>query len=372
MTWRPVLRGGDADRARALVAAIVDELATRAPSGPTLSHGHAGIALLHAYRARAGETATGEAAFDCLAQALDGIAEIPQPWLFHGHAGIAFALAHLPEVAGDVEDVLAQLDGLIAQPLAEARWPYEWELMFGAIGLGVYGLERGASAIVARVVHHLGARAEHEGERVTWRAFDPGDPEGYFNLGIAHGVAGAIAFLAAAIATPGARDLLPGAVAWLRARERPGAVPAYPMTEARRVELLTATVDGWCYGDPSTALAYVRAGAAADEPAWRAAGHALAIRAARRTDGELAAIGIDDALCHGAIGRAHLFHRLGLALADDELLACAARWYDRALTTVLSRVAVCGLQTGLAGIGLGLLAGYSAIEPAWDRALLLG
>jgi hypothetical protein len=144
------------------------------------------------------------------------------------------------------------------------------------------------------------------------------------------------------------------------------------MTEARRVELLTATVDGWCYGDPSTALAYVHAGRAAGEAAWIAAGHALASRAARRTDAELATIEIDQALCHGAIGQAHLFHRLGIALADDELLASASRWYERALATDLESVSECGLQTGLAGIGLGLLGGYSDVEPAWDRALLLG
>jgi hypothetical protein len=184
------------------------------------------------------------------------------------------------------------------------------------------------------------------------------------NLGIAHGVAGAIAFLAEAIAAPGARALLGDTVAWLRARERALAVPSFALTEGRALH--AGLIDGWCYGDVSTAFAFVRAGQAASEPAWIAAGQALATRAARRSDAELATFSIEGGFCHGAIGRAHIFHRLGIALGDDEQLAAASRWYAR--TTDVGEL---GLQSGRVGVALGLLAGYSDAEPAWDRAFLL-
>jgi hypothetical protein len=78
------------------------------------------------------------------------------------------------------------------------------------------------------------------------------------------------------------------------------------------------------------------------------------------------------ALCHGTAGRAHLFHRLGTALADDELLATARAYYLETLAR-LPRVdpADGTLRSGTAGIALCLLGAVSAREPQWDRVLLL-
>ena len=350
-----MLFDAEADRARALVEAIATALAD--PDQVSLADGWAGLALVHGYRAKAGAEGAQDLAGEALEHALGGITAVP--WLFTGYAGIGFALQHLDADAGEA---LEELDGLVARALAVAS---AWDLTDGAIGLGVYALERGDRALVDRVVERLATLVEPDG---AWRLFDSADDDdaaGYHDLGIAHGVAGAVAFLAEAIAAPGARALLAGAVAWLRARER-ATTPSLPMTEGRRVLEHTGIVDGWCHGDVSTALAFVRAGQAADEPAWIAAGQALALRAARRTDAELAGFSIEGGLCHGAIGRAHIFHRLGLALGDDELLAAARHAY---LQT--ERVAGDGLQFGNAGVALGLLASYTAIEPAWDRVFLL-
>ncbi|MCE9575933.1 MAG: hypothetical protein K8W52_22470 [Deltaproteobacteria bacterium] len=367
--WRPVLDGSLAARARATVAEIAAELDRRDLPTASLADGLAGIALFHGYRARAGEAADDDATFRTLERALAQIAELSSPWLFTGYAGIGFAIQHLADVVGDTAETLAQLDDLVVQTLRAEPWAYEWELMCGAIGLGVYGLERGDHAIVARVVDILEARAEPMAVGRAWRAFDDQDDRvGHFNLGMAHGVAGVVGFLAeACTVAPRGAPLLRAAVDWLRTNERVGHARAYPGFAAPRVA--SRATDGWCYGDQPTALALMRAGRALGDVALVDAAAGIARRAARRTGDELATLYITTALCHGSIGQALLFHRLGETLDDDDVRACARAWYARALDELAS-VTEAGLQGGLAGVGLGLIAGYSVVEPTWMRMLL--
>jgi len=113
------------------------------------------------------------------------------------------------------------------------------------VGFGVYALEQlpSPSAIecLAYVVDRLDEIAERSADGITWFALPkllPDSqrqlcPNGYYNLGVAHGVAGVIAFLANVYALDErevrgvtrvrtkARQLLEGAVAWLLARRMP-------------------------------------------------------------------------------------------------------------------------------------------------------
>jgi hypothetical protein len=342
MAWRPVLDGDDAERARAVVAEIADALATPPGDDPSLGAGSAGIALLHGYRALDGDEASEERTFDALAHALEHAGTRPLPSLFNGLGGIAFAAQHLQPVVGEVE-ALETLDEIVRRLLDDPRLTREVELCDGWIGFGVVALERPALApLVERAVAALDA----------WRTGDP------VNLGLAHGVAGTVAFLAR-VADARLREIVP----WLRGHI--GDRFPIPMSDP---EILGVRADGWCYGEPSTAVALVAAGRALAEPAWIDAGRALANRAAARTDAELAALGVDAAFCHGTAGRAHLLNRLGQALGDDALVAAARAWYRETLAR--GAVGTPGIQAGDAGVALSLLGAVSGVEPAWDRALL--
>lgn len=369
MTWTPTLVGADADRARAVVETIADELRRRAVTTPSLGYGNAGLAVLHGYRALAGVAGAEEDAVACIEAAMGAVAKEPGPWLYMGYAGLGFALQQLAPVAGDVDDALAQVDAMIASELA-APFYMPYELIGGMVGLGVYALGRGLGPVRDAVVQYL-TTTMVDG---AWRTYDhPGQPalhpDGYFNLGLAHGVAGAVTFLGDA----GARALAADGIAWLRAREQPGTL-RYPMMLGDKQER-DYTLDGWCYGEPATAIAYVRAGLALGESDWVDAGRELALVSARRTDAELAHVTIDAGLCHGATGRAQLFARLADLLASDELHAAATCWHRRALTELAAPGALAaykpGIQVGLAGIGLSLLAATETRDPAWDRMLLI-
>ena len=320
--WRPVLAGDEAVRARALVDEIVAALPELRDG--SLADGAAGLALLHAYRG------DDEASLAALQLALEQVSV--EPGLFSGATGIGFVLAHLE--AGD-DEAMAVFDAAAARDLDKVGW----ELTRGAVGLGVYARERGDRALVARVVARLEAVAAD-----GWRAVDR-DLSRYDDLGLAHGVAGALAFLARAGASTDS------ALAWLRARERP---EGFPMTLERGGAALTGHVDGWCYGDLSVAIALLAAG---ERDAARATAH----RSVRRTDAT-----VEGGVCHGTAGRALIFQRLGLALADELLLDAARAEYAKVVA-----VAEPDWLGGNIGIALALLAAVDDREPAWARALLL-
>ncbi len=369
MTWTPTLVGAEADRARGIVEAIAAELRGRDVSTPSLGYGNAGLAVFHGYRALAGVAGADEDAGACIEAAMGAVAEEPCPWLYMGYAGLGFALQQLAPVAGDVEEALAQVDAMIASELAAPLYmPYE--LIGGMVGLGVYAQGRGLVPVRDAVVQYLATTAVDG----AWRTYDlPGQPglhpDGYYNLGLAHGIAGAVTFLGDA----GARALATSGIAWLRSREQPGPL-RYPMMLDEK-QVRDYTLDGWCYGEPAMAIAYVRAGQALGEADWVEMGRELALVSARRTSAELAHVAIDAALCHGSTGRAHLFARLAELLASDELHAAATHWHRRALTQLAEPGALAtykpGIQVGLAGIGLALLAATERRAPAWDRMLLL-
>jgi hypothetical protein len=396
--WQPLLDGTDRERALAAVDAIVTDLAA-IDLDPSLYYGHAGVALLHGYRARCGAADSLDAAAEHLGAAAEMFAEERAPWLARGFSGVAFAIAHLSDVVETEPDTLPDLDAAIANVVDRDPWPFPWELMVGLIGLGVYGLERAATpagrAIVERAVGHLAAIADRSPGNATWRVvggdYPPelvaANPDGFPSINVPYGVLGAIGFLAAAraIHVEGADpSLLADSVAWLRALDRTGERHRYPGNIAPGWQDDEAMMSrGWCSGDLAVGMTLVSAGLAAGEPSWVGHGISVAAHGARTgwTEGDLS-------LCHGALGHGHLLNRLAQATGSSELADLARAAYRSALAARrgdgiggFSRIArgpkssdpqfAPSLQLGATGVALGLLAATCAIPPDWDRAFLM-
>jgi hypothetical protein len=294
--WQPLLEGADAERAHDAIAAIALELERLEPGDDaSLYHGQAGVALFHGYRARAGDGSAVDPAADALAFAATGHGEENLPFLARGFAGTGFALAQLSDLIDPGPETIAYYDRAVAWVLERDPWPFEWELMVGLIGLGVYGLERAGTAagraIVERVVGHLTARAAVEAGGATWLApvregditgLSPRETATYYNLGLPYGVLGAIGFLAearrAGVTGPDGH-LLEESTRWLRAHDRPDGEIRFPAFiahgrgESRR--------NGWCYGDPIAAATLVGAGLATGDGEQVAHGVDVALHAAR-------------------------------------------------------------------------------------------
>src|SRR5262249_36720907 len=101
-----------------------------------------------------------------------------------------------------------------------------------------------------------------------------GFPRSQYNLGIAHGIPGVIAFLAAdyrkGMERNICRELITESVPWLlqfRHASTDGGFPNWLTSKLRAYGGRTA----WCYGEPGVAAATWAAGEALDKPAWKAA-----------------------------------------------------------------------------------------------------
>jgi lantibiotic biosynthesis protein len=413
MSWEPVLDGHLADEARAAARAIALDLERIDPA----QRSPVDEALMWAYVAGAFDDEATVSRFDDAIAALHRQLEAPDSPvgaslnLFGGLAGAGWVLAHISEGA---DEFLTEVDGALLEALREP-WPLGFELIRGVTGLGVYFMERlrgGAVTArpgVVRVVEQLAAMAETSPDGTTWFT-EPRlipawqlvwSPSGYYNLGVAHGVPGAIAYLGIvaalddlgdpelAAAARQARELCEQAGRWLRARELPPHPQSrYSTVVTREPREPERSRTAWCYGDPGIAVALWSAAArtGADATAWRE----LALEAARRPP-ELCGV-VDTPLCHGAVGLAHLYNRCFQASGDERFREAARDWFERTLAMrrpgegiagftarrvrdpdadlTLEYQAVPAFLDGAIGVALALLAAVGGDEPGWDRMLL--
>lgn len=383
--------------------------AAAAPSLDTLP----GATLFFTHLSRAtGDPAYARAARDAAERSARAIAEVPLgPSLFGGLAGMAWPLAHMQRLGarGAEELDLGQVDELLLECVGYGAIPH-FDLIVGIVGLGVYFLERLPDAVAAegvrRVILELAGRARRDGHGLAWFT-GPGIvagtqretfPEGKYDLGMAHGVPGVIAFLSLALLAGAGRDpaeaMLRDAVRWLVSHQRADAGQgAYGTAiDARDPARPLHRRAAWCYGDPGIAVALLLAARALGDGALRAHAHALARSAASFAAWERGRV-LDASLCHGSAGLAHLFGLLGDTLGDGGLRARAAGWHAVTLAMrtpgegiagfcysqgddaggARRRVADPSLLQGAAGIGLSLLWGIGGNgDRSWDRMLLLG
>jgi hypothetical protein len=324
-----------------------------------LIDGFGGSALFHAYNYRlGGDDRELDALHDVVTRCARSVADPAVP-LSHcsGVAGIAWCLRHLM-AQGFIEpddDVFADIDPIV---FAHAARPGD-DFLHDGLGAVLYAIDRfpdsRAVACVGTALAHLTAIAD-----------------GPLNLGLAHGAAAMISLAAKATASellaPRARALITRLVERIVAASNPAGVRSmFP----RQIDATNQPMGspssrlGWCNGDLGIALALDHAGYT------QLAGEIFSHVALHRDpdNGEIR----DASLCHGSMGVAHAFRRIGNS-------RCADAWLDRAMVDadagfpfhMQSGPVVCtNMLQGVAGIGLALIASIDDAEPAWDRCLLM-
>ena len=411
--WHPILCGDEARAARRVVKDIAGALAEPDPSWlyhprwrKVVSLGAVDpfTTLLFFYLERTepdvGYATTAEGVFREARQALASIQM--EAWLYGGIGGIGWLTAHLRKQRLRSGVKLGALDDALGRLVQRRTWRAEYDLISGLVGHGVYFLERLPDP---HAVHSLGSIVAHLEELSISNGpgsylLSPPNPAmaggimgaPHINLGVAHGIAGAIAFLgrvcAAGVAVDRARPLLDGLVAWLTNRANPAHANWFPLVvepesgaESRPPRL------GWCYGDLGLAAALLLAARCVEEPQWEELAVEVAAAASARSGEETGVV--DACLCHGAAGNAHLFNRLYQATGHPKLKSAAQHWLARTLELREPGRGVAGFRTrvrvddqdvwrdapgmlnGAAGIGLALLAASSATAPDWDGVMLI-
>lgn len=399
--WQPLLDGEEREQSWDAIRAIASDLRdivdrVTVADDPSLNDGTAGMAVFFAYlAAETGEEEWSDCATRLAEQAIDAVGDRPlTPWLHGGFAGVGWALKHLEpmlfEEADDDDAISEWLAAALASPVQRG----DFDLISGITGYAVYALEALPQPAAARVIEHVLERLAEIGEAAdggfTW--FTPPNmvpewqlgrmPDGYYNLGVAHGVAGVISILASCAAAGALPDrtMLDGAVEWLLRQQQIADDWTFPHVLAPDLEITPSRV-AWCYGDPGLAAALFAAGRQAGRPEWEAEALAIGRRCAKRTSGV-----IDASLCHGSAGLAHLYNRLYQGSGDETMLDTARRWYRHALDLRRPGEGIGGYLSwaeeqvwapnpgflvGAAGTALALLAAITPREPAWDRALAI-
>jgi lantibiotic biosynthesis protein len=429
----PLLSGTLRDDALHLAGALARTLPAAAGAAgaghknPSLASGSAGLAVCTAQlaRTRAAHPSSAhpsaphpgtphpgaETALTYLEDAVDVLAAEPlTSSLYSGFTGIAWAVDVVERLLGtEGEDRNGDIDEALAALLPRYPQDAPYDLINGLTGLGAYALARwprpGAAPCLLGVVEQLARRARKDRDGVYW--WTPSSWRGLrgeryrppgVDLGVAHGIAGVIPFLARVhrlgLARPVVRPLLDGSVRWLLAHlVDTGSGPTVPYFVAEGVEPGPAR-SAWCYGDPGVALALLLAARDVGQLDWATAATGLALRAAARPAQQS---GVTDAgLCHGSAGLAHLFNRLYQLTAERPLADAARFWVERTLElcapsapgesapgTAPSRTAAPGaaaparvplgpgLLEGTAGVALALAAAGTAAAPVWDQMLLV-
>ncbi len=321
--------------------------------------------------------------------------------LFGGWAGLGWMTSHL---GADDDFVGTHADQLLAATLPE--WPRRqgFDLISGLVGAGVHFVERLPAERAKRglglVLDALETTAVQTNCGITWftapEFLPPWQreraPNGYYNVGVAHGVPGVcwlLAKLCAARVEPArAESLLRRTFGWLRSCQPEPHRAELPSWIAPGVNREPNRRMAWCYGPLGASAVTLEAAKAIGDPETEDWARTLALACAGVPPEEAR---IQDAgLCHGAAGNAQIFYRLARNNEDPKFREAADAWFRATLDYQKPGEGIGGYRmwgdvgdnrqgwvddatflTGSAGVGLALLAATTDIEPNWDRLLLL-
>lgn len=403
----PLVSGELARRASATVDSIASDLVRELARPDGLQDRRSGKAnafsgLFHAYADIAEKAADGlETCAAIMDHCLDLKAQHRSLSLFGGWAGMGWMTSHLE---ADDDFVGTHVDQLLAATLPE--WPRRqgYDLISGLVGTGVHFVERlpdeSAKRGLGLVLDALETTSVQTADGTAWftapeflpRWQRETAPNGYYNIGVAHGVPGVCWLLAklytARVEAARAELLLRRTLRWLRSCQPEPDRAELPSWIAPGVNREPNRRMAWCYGPlGASAVALEAAKAIGDrETEHWARTLALACAGVPPEDARIQ----DAGLCHGAAGNAQIFYRLARNNEDAKFREAADAWLRATLDYRKPGKGIGGYRmwgdveddrqawvddatflTGSAGVGLALLAATTDIEPNWDRLLLL-
>ncbi|MFK0224067.1 lanthionine synthetase C family protein [Streptomyces vinaceus] len=413
------------------------------PMAPDLGHGPLGAAFLYGELARTDDSKRG-LAHQCIAHAAKGLATAPAHGLIGGPAALLAVTQTCAAAGNDYRDLRRKLAQQLAshhiQLLAPDRpgtdtspgvpWShYDW--ITGPSGTTRLLLdsadsphETGPDVVEAleTTLRHLTTLTEPvmvEGRSVPgwWvsarnqaaPALTAEYPQGFFDLGMAHGITGPLSALCSALdygrEVEGQRKAIETIVNWLLGwilHDEAG--PYWPARvtlaeETATTRITTAyTRTAWCYGSPGVAAALHHAGTVLDRPDWCRTALTVLNTALSRNEERWELEG--PTLCHGYAGFLLILTRIALATGDPGITTGCRRLTDNLLDHTDDQAAFTfrrhariappgehtenitvldspGMLEGAAGIACALLTTARATQHTytpqpWDRCLGLG
>jgi len=411
--WKPILTGDASANAEKSVLEIAEGLRDDAWSPERIFHslagGSSGLAIFYHELAQRWP----QSGFDALRDrywnsAIDALAntQYPMPNLYSGFTGVGWATALLTpksDAGNENDESHEELEEALLECLTSIRDPADYDLINGPSGWGLYALERWPHPRAIRALELIVDFFEHRAERVPagirWHTSPEllpewqreHSPNGYYNMGLSHGMPGVWVLLAhtlvRGIRPRASKELLDGSVKWGLAHRWLGESPTlFPSMVNEKAPTPPGGRLAWCYGDLGVASALFLAGQLTERPDWMEEALSIMRRASMLTRED--SRNVDCGLCHGTAGVAHVFNRFYHATGDEAFAKAAAYWLDVTLDMRVDGIgpgryaawrheptpgwqAMAGLLEGSSGIGLALLTAIGDREPAWDRFLYI-
>lgn len=331
--------------------------------------------------------------------------------LSDGFIGSAWVISHLNGRSFRLaSDAFVEIDKQAFERVLHPENLDDYDLLRGLVGIGLYFLNRGDSGYsekgILGIIDKLTRTSITTNRGVAWLSssdFLPADlkgkfPNGVFNLGVAHGIPGIIAFLgrvwAAGIHHPNIPELIEGAVSWLLSCQRTDDTQtSFHFFESPSGDNISipSPRTAWCYGDPGISVALLSASENYHRTDWRSKaieiGYSAAIRPLTSRDVML------PSFCHGTSGTAHLFNNLFRASNEVVFLEKSTSLFNLTIQHLKNKYSALNyynqdncktpltdvqadwyndfsLLNGESGIGLTLLSATTSIQPTWDEIFL--
>ncbi|HTI14682.1 MAG TPA: lanthionine synthetase C family protein [Dictyobacter sp.] len=389
--------------------------------GALFSHSFASIAHFYLYLTRAlSEQRWEEHAYTYLRLAAQCTHQYPleKPGLFDGSSGFSLILSAFSEDEPRYADICHQLQQQIASQVITKSWENQdssvvasdYNIVSGAAGILRYliSLPSPDALIENAILKLLGYLIWLSSENTTgcknWfvgperfpsKLNHQEYPDGYFNLGLSHGIPGPLAALAlawnAGYHIPGQQEAIRTLSQWIIEHQIydewgvnwPATIPLHLSYHAEQWQTLPPARNAWCYGAPGIASALWLAGDALEDEAL----HQLALQAIETVlQRPIEQRGISSpTICHGIAGllticsrfahvtHSKLIHEHIPLLTEQILTLCDPNLPFVVQDSDNNGLAIDdpGFLTGSIGVALTLLATSTATEPQWQRALLI-
>lgn len=336
-----------------------------------------------------------------IASVMDTVDNSQVPHSFcSGLAGFGWALAHLSNrgfIDDDPAELFEDLDDFLANAMTSFFNRFYWDYLHGALGCGLYFLERlknkasSSSIHLSPVIDFLEKQGEpSSNNHICWSSMINNKTMALgYNLSLSHGMASIVAILSRILETQPNQEkvaaLLTGAVEYILAQaQEPGQHGSHFPAWVCEAEPARFSRLAWCYGDLGTGIALLRAAGVMKNQRWGTRALEVLEHTSTRRDPYKEQVS-DGGLCHGAAGLSHCYRHIYTQTGQKRFAESADYWLNYTLDRSCHPdgpagykalqekgfINEYGILNGISGIGLALLTALSDIKPTWDAFLLL-
>ena len=295
----------------------------------------------------------------------------------------------------DIEEIISEIDDVLQYTMIRYIEQDNYELIYGATNIANYFFLReweGKNKCFDLFLETLYKKSINFDNNLTsWLSYvdislKRKNEDQCVNLGIAHGIPALILFFSKLKEVGYSHiyldELLNRSCNYVLSLEQDTSIYISHFNSIHlpnKVGFNTSRI-AWCYGDLSVGFALLKA-AKFNENLEKKAIQILIDTTKRR---ETAYV-LDDSLCHGSIGIAHIYSRVYSLTKNVLFKEAALYWYKKGIVNTPRHNCAAGigfyagekyvsnlcLLDGIAGIGLSLIFAVSGIEPSWDESFLL-